>query len=114
MAIKLNYIQSLINKVTNEDLEKLISYLDQETYNKLFWAVMSREESKEFVFSMKDYLDQWRGDFEGTYTNLDGKLVGERLELLKNKVDSESVKEYHYLQYWIDQESKAGGLFSYW
>lgn len=110
--IKLNMINNWLKNVDQSELESIVFTLDTTTYDKLFWSIMNRD-VEVFTFSMKNYINDWKPEFDERYTSLDMNLILERLELTENNIDLDLATEYHYLRYWFDKESEVDGMFNY-
>jgi len=108
----LKTINNWLTTCEPKDLKEIVKGLDSQTYDKLFWSIMD-ETVEEFEFNMKDYMNDWKPEFDERYTSLDREIIVERLELTQNNVDLDLTTEYHYLQYWFDKESEVGGMFNY-
>jgi hypothetical protein len=111
--IKMKLATDWIKNVEQSKLKEIVKSLDSDTYDKLFWALMGRD-IEEFTFSMREYLEEWRPEFEDRYTSFDMGLVIERLDKTKDNIDNDLATEYHYLQYWFNKESQVGGIFNYY
>lgn len=107
-------ITKMVNGTTESDLIDLAESLPKDTRTKLLNALSIAEENdREVYFNMKDYLNEWKTNFEQAYSSLDQELVEERLMECKNSLDYDLKLEYLYLSRWYQEQSKFGGLFNF-
>lgn len=101
-------ITKYMAKLSEDNLVEVASELPPKVFNKLFTALCIVEgRLKEVEFDIKDYIDNYKPEFDSTYSMLDMAAVLDRLADIRESVDYDEKMEYTYLIKWYEDSLRG-------